>query len=396
MTRKTKVMAMVLVLMMAAGLLAGCGQQAAPAPIPEGELSAAVMLMDYEAKWDLIVEQAKREGKVTFYAYSEEPFFKEMADQFQAEYGISVEVIMGDQNAIFDKVAAEGNRPQGTVDAILMGGQNLGKMIDEGLFYGPFAEMVPNHKYLDTVAAYFTEGIAIRGMLVPFRRNQTGFVYNPEFVSNPPQTVAELERWIEANPGRFGYAPPNSGGSGQAFVTAMIYELTGGAAQYSGDYDESKTAAWSVVWDWLNKIEPNITYGNSNADILDKINQGEIWLAPNWEDMTFKYMEAGNLFQHAEIYIPEGIAMLGGSDDFAVIRNAPNKAAALVWINYLISESAQEQMNDMIGAKPARQNVVAEKNLISDAEISAKGSTWFNGDYKTYMINTWIEEVGRQ
>ena len=42
--------------------------------------------------------------------------------------------------------------------------------------------------------------------------------YNPNKVPNPPKTLDELLAWIKANPGRFTYNSPKTGGSGGAFV----------------------------------------------------------------------------------------------------------------------------------------------------------------------------------
>jgi len=356
----------------------------------------SVLLLSQDEKWDLIVEQGKKEGKVIFYVFCEDQYFKEAAPKFKAEYGIEVKIFNAPQNSILDKLMAEAKRSEGTVDMILIGGQNIIKGLNRGLFYGPILEMVPNYKYLDPTCTYFIEGTDIQGMLVPAKRDQTCFVYNPDKVTNPPQTVEELAKWIKDNPKKFGYCPPNSGGSGQAFVTGIIYALTGGETKYKGAFDEAKTKNWDIVWDWLNEIEPNIRYGNSNGDILDKLNMGEIWLAPNWEDMVSSYMRDGTLFKNAKAYLPEGIPMCGGADAFALINNATHKAAALVFINYLISDFAQAEYNKMLGVKPVNVNAEDVYGLIPYSDIFIKGGSWFNGDYKELMINSWMEKVGRE
>ena len=47
--------------------------------------------------WDKVVEAAKAEGELTFYAWWGEEFWRTAAKDFEAKYGIKVNVVTGDR-----------------------------------------------------------------------------------------------------------------------------------------------------------------------------------------------------------------------------------------------------------------------------------------------------------
>src|SRR3954447_10637594 len=81
---------------------------------------------DYLKKpWDEVVEAAKAEGELTFYAWWGEEFWRTAAKDFENKYGIKVTVITGDRAANIGKVVAEASNANGTIDALLIGGVEL-------------------------------------------------------------------------------------------------------------------------------------------------------------------------------------------------------------------------------------------------------------------------------
>ncbi|TMG61494.1 MAG: extracellular solute-binding protein, partial [Chloroflexi bacterium] len=61
----------------------------------------------------------------------------------------------------------------------------------------------------------------VQNKAVPYRGSSVVLAYNSDKVANPPQTYDDLLTWIKANPGKFAYNEPSTGGSGDAFVIAM-------------------------------------------------------------------------------------------------------------------------------------------------------------------------------
>jgi putative spermidine/putrescine transport system substrate-binding protein len=140
------------------------------------------------------------------------------------------------------------------------------------------------------------EGLKNSGELIPLYRNQTGILYNPARVPNPPQAWDQLVEWIKANPKRFGFNDPSKGGSGQSFVQSAIGAITGGLDQYRDDTEPvpAKLETWNAVWDWMNSMEPYWTYTTSNNDSISRLNSGEFWMTIAWDDDTQVNLKSGS------------------------------------------------------------------------------------------------------
>jgi ABC-type uncharacterized transport system YnjBCD substrate-binding protein len=131
------------------------------------------------ASWDEIVAAAKEEGQVTFYAWYFPDYFKEAAQGFESQYGIKVNLIVGDQTANFNKAIAEKDRAVGTIDIMIVGGQWVKITMDLDLFYGPMKNVIPDAGKLAPSLWEVQEGVLTKGYLTPFHRNQTGILYDP-------------------------------------------------------------------------------------------------------------------------------------------------------------------------------------------------------------------------
>lgn len=344
--------------------------------------------------WDKVVEAAKAEGEVTFYAWWGEEFWRTAAKDFEAKHGIKVNVVTGDRVANIGKVLSEASSAAGTIDALLVGGVELKSLLDAKALYGPLVGVIPDSDKLDPNLSKIQEGYATEGRLVPVYRNQTGLVYDPEKVPNPPQTWAEFITWLDANPGKFAFNDPSKGGSGQAFVQAAIANILGDEGKYQGDTEvkPEKVADWGKVWDWFNANESKFTITSSNNDSLDRVNQGEVLMAPAWDDDTAVSLSKGTLFKRAKLYIPE-FGMPGGGDSLGIPANAPHKAAAMLFIAYLIEADVQKQLNSTIGSYLARVDVSGDNALIPDEQRLKSGRPWLPGTYKKLFIEQFVAEV---
>jgi len=344
--------------------------------------------------WDKVVEAAKAEGEVTFYAWWGEEFWRTAAKDFESKYGVKVNVVTGDRPANIGKVVAEASSETGTVDALLVGGVELKSLLDAKALYGPLVGVIPDSDKLDAKLSKVQEGYATGGYLVPVYRNQVGFLYDPEKVPNPPQSWAEFTAWLDANPGQFAFNDPSKGGSGQAFVQAAILNILGDEGRYAGDteLDEKKVADWGKVWDWFNANQDKFTITASNNDSIDRVNQGEVMMAPAWDDDTAVSLAKGTLFKRAKLYIP-ALGMPGGGDSLGIPANAPHKAAAMLFVAYLVQADVQKQMNATIGSYLARTDIVGENALIPEEQRQKNGRPWIPGAYKGHFIEQFVSEV---
>ncbi len=360
-----------------------------------GTLFAAGPAIDYQtAGWDAIVAAAKAEGQVSFYAWYFADYFKEAAIEFEKQYGIKANVIIGDQTANFNKAIAEKDAAVGTIDVMIVGGQWVKTTTDLNLFYGPIKGVIPEADKLAPSLWEVQEGVLTKGYLAPFHRNQTGMLYDPDRVKNPPQTWEELVAWIDANPLEFGFCDPSKGGSGQSFVHTVIAKTTGGLDKYKGDKDlvPSKVENWTQAWKWINDRKSKMTITVSNNDSIIRMNGGEISLAVAWDDNVKDMMSKGNLFKRAKMYIPK-MGLAGGGDTMGVLKNAPRKAAALLWIRHITTREQQVKKFQMLGAYPARTDVTIEGTLLTEEDRKNNAIPWFPAPYKSHMINEFVRNV---
>jgi putative spermidine/putrescine transport system substrate-binding protein len=347
--------------------------------------------------WDKVVEAAKGQPGVTFYSWWGEEFWRDAGKDFEARYGIPVNVIIGDRAANIAKVVAESSQEQGTIDVLHVGGVEVKSLIDAKALYGPLKGVIPDSDKLDPKLFAIQEGFAHNGYLVPVYRNQVGILYDPEKVPTPPQSWAEFTAWLDANPGQFAFNDPTKGGSGQAFVQTVLLNILGSPEKYAGDteMDQAKVADWGQVWSWLNSNESKFTITASNNDSIDRVNQGEVAMAAAWDDDTSIALAKGTLFKRAKLYVPS-MGLPGGGDTLGIPGNAPNKAAALLFINYLTAAETQKKMNAVLGSYLARTDIAGESALLPEEERQKNGVAWLPGPYKKYYIEQFVSQVLQQ
>jgi putative spermidine/putrescine transport system substrate-binding protein len=364
----------------------------APAAAASATAAASHGLDYLSMTQDQLVAQAKTEGEIVFSAWWGEEFWKEVATQFTKKYGIEARILLGN-NAI-DKILAEKDREIGTIDVQLIGGQDVKTSIDAGLWYGPVFTKLEGHDKLDQKLAAVQEGVQTGGYLVPMYRNQVGFLYDPDRVATPPQTWDEFAAWVAANPKGFAYPDPNKGGSGQGFVQAVIASLTGGLDKYQGDtsVDPAKVSNWNLAWDWLKANNPKMNVTLSNSEDIDLLNQGAASIVSAWDDDSQAAITNGTLFKRAKMYIP-AFGLPGGGDTAGVVKNAPNKAAALLFLEFLTTPEIQQLMNKTVGSIPARTDVTGIPSIIPE-DVRAKNAVpWMPAPYKALYTGDYTKNV---
>ncbi len=344
--------------------------------------------------WDQLVTAAKQEGKVVLYVWYKEKYFNDVAKAFKDKYGIDATVVVGSQQANFNKALAEKAAANGTIDAMVLGGVMVQPAIEQHMVYGPLQARIPDSDKISAASWKTQEGVEIGGYLVPFMRNQTGLLYDPKRVSNPPQTWDQLTAWIDAHPKQFGFCDPQKGGSGQAFVMTLLKYTAGGLDKYYGDtaVDQSKTADWSKAWDWVNQRKDKITITASNNDSAQRLNSGELSLVVEWDDVAVGMMGNGELTKDAKLYIPQ-MGLAGGGDSLGIMANSPHKAAAILLTAFIVSAPEQQAINAPdVGLYPARNDVTAPNTLINPNERQYSLS-WIPGPYKTLFISEFVKNV---
>jgi putative spermidine/putrescine transport system substrate-binding protein len=346
--------------------------------------------------WPAIEAAAKAEGELNVYAFANEDWLNAMAEEFEGKYGIPVTIVIGDEDANLQKALAEKDRAEGTIDVYWLGGGHIIQNLIKGdMLYGPIAQKVPGTDKIKADYLMFQEGVPINGYAVPINDDHTGLVYDPARVADPPQTWEEMVAFINENPQQFAFNDPSRGGSGQGFVQAAIVNILGsGQDKYMGDLDldASKVADWGAAWDWFNAIEGGVVITGGNRDSLDRLNQGEVSLAAAWEGDTIVGRREGTLPKGAVFYIPE-FGMPGGADSLGILKNAPHKAAGLLFIAHVFQPEQQARMYELQGSLSARLDVLPSDAQVGMEEIEQNSRLWIAGPYKSYFIDEFVKQV---
>jgi ABC-type uncharacterized transport system YnjBCD substrate-binding protein len=122
------------------------------------------------------------------------------------------------------------------------------------------------------------------------------------------------------------------------------------------------------------------------------MNGGEISMTVAWDDNVKDMMSKGNLFKRAKMYIPK-MGLAGGGDTMGLLKNAPRKAAGLLWIRHITSREQQLKKFQMVGAYPARTDIAIEGTLLTEADRKNNAIPWFPAPYKSHMISEFVKNV---
>lgn len=341
---------------------------------------AALLLMttaaaaDSEAltamRWDQIVEEA-RGGTVNWFMWGGADNINAYVSDYVAgvlkrDHDITLNrVPITDAAEIVNLILTEkeaGVTDTGSVDLIWINGENFRSMKQGDLAFCGYTDILPNNALVnwDNPAIANDFGVPVDGCEVPWNTVQFAFAHDSATLPEPPRDMAGLIDWIKANPGQFTYpAPPDFTGS--VFVRHVFYHAAGGPDALLGPFDQAKfdevaPKAWAI----LNEIEPFLwragaTYPTTVTQLNELFANGEVAFTFNYDPSQF------GIAVQAGIY-PETVRSYGledgtiGNTNYTLIPfNSPNKAAAMVAQNVLLSGEAQleKAKTEVWGAAPA-------------------------------------------
>ncbi len=300
-----------------------------------------------------------------------------------------------------------GNGAQGVLDKILAA-KRAGRTTDvdlwetepsyvdqgipEGLWARLNARILPS---LDRVPVHALEAADYYG--VPYRGSSVVIAYNSQFVKDPPKTFDDLTAWIKANPGKFTYCDPNTGGSGQAFVMAAIYRFVQ-ASKFAGKaYDPKEETSWEPAWKLLREMQPamynNGFHPNGNVAVLQLLAQQNIWMASVWSDMGLDWYKRGQLpksVKFEQITPP----LFGGDATVTLPAGSAHLEGALTLLNWLLTPEAQSLVIDMVSGYPGIDwKYMPESVRAKFADVAKSPAPFPNAKYIADMKRLWHDNV---
>ncbi|GAC1359176.1 MAG: ABC transporter substrate-binding protein [Herpetosiphon sp.] len=310
-------------------------------------------------KWNSILAAARGQT-VNWYMYGGADSINRFVDTFYGKplkdsYGITLNrVPVADTVDAVNQVLSEkqaGKNP-GAVDVIWINGANFASLKQATMLYDGWSRKLPNAKLVnyDNKALNLDFGTPIGDMESPWSSAELQFIYDSARtkVEELPRSYAELKQYACSHKGRVTYIAPGPGAfQGTRFVKQALYEISGGAEQWSGTFNQALWDRWSPkLWQFLNDLKPCLwrqgaTYAKDENELHSLFANNEIDFSS-----TQAIAGAGPLIKDGKVP-PTARAfvfdndMIGDFNYVAIPSNAPNKAAALVLANLMLEPDLQ-------------------------------------------------------
>lgn len=308
-----------------------------------------------EKDWNTILSEAKG-STVTFYGWGGSDMTNKWLDNFVAknlkeQYDINFKRVGMDIDDILNKLVGEkqANSKNGNIDIVWINGENFYTAKKNSLIFGAFAEKIPNFNKLIDKSSHevkYDFGFPVDGLEIPYGKAQFVIIYNGDKIAKVPSGHRELLEFAKSNPGKFTYpAPPDFTGS--AFVRNIIYDIVGYEKFVDMKADkETVEKAIQPAIDYLKELKPYLwNQGKTYPATIDQLDNmyadGQVLMSMTYSPYSISGRIDNGLFpQGTKSFLFEK-GTIGNTHFLTIPFNAPNKAGALVALDFILSAKAQ-------------------------------------------------------
>lgn len=303
------------------------------------------------ARWEEVVASA-RGTTVRWRMWRGDPSINAYVDDWVAprlaeRYGITLRPIEGLGPDIVAQLRVESQAgARGTADLVWINGETFAALQRDSLLYGPWARWLPSAALIDSaspiVARDFERDPA--GYESPWGRVQFALIYDTLRTPTPPRSVAELEQWILAHPGRFTH---DQGFTGATLHKIILYAVNGGVDSLQGGFSEVRWERASVpLFAWLQRTRSAFWRGGRAfppgvADLHRLFANGDVdfSMSNNQHEVLTKVRQGVLPATSRALLLRDGT--IANSHFVGIPRNAPNIAGAMVVADFLLTPEAQ-------------------------------------------------------
>ena len=232
------------------------------------------------------------------------------------------------------------------IDMVWINGETFYQLRQIEALYGPFTDKLPHSQYIDFENPYI--GIdfqqPIDGFESPWGNVQFSIIYDTTRVASPPRNRHELKAWVQENPGRFTF---DTAFTGMTFLKCLLFDFSGDPSVFGGPFDEAVYLEYSSqLWAYLNEIKPFFwkkgkTFPTGVAPLHQMYSNSEVDFTMSYNDGEIDNKILQGVFPTSSSAFAFESGTIQNSHYLGIVDNAPNKAGALVAINFLISPAAQ-------------------------------------------------------
>lgn len=358
-----------------------------------------------DKSWDDILKIAKG-TTVTFYGWGGDEninrwFDGVVAKELKEKYDITLERVPMLPNEYLPKLLNEKQlNSKGTIDIVWINGENFYSAKKNGLLFGPFTEKLPNfNAYIDknSTDISYDFGYPVEGYEAPYGRAQMVLIADTKKIDFLPKNHKEFFELAKKYPGKITY-PDVTDFTGSAFVRNIICDIVGCDVLLNVEPEKEKVKEIiKPALEYLKELKPYLwrqgkTYPASIAQLDNMFADGEVCLTMNYAPLhPVTKIEEGIFPKTTRSFVFDK-GTIGNTHFLAIPFNAPNKAGALVVINYLLSPKAQASKYEpkVWGDLPVVDYKLMDENerrLFDDINIG-EGVI-----YKDILLNRRIPEI---
>lgn len=299
------------------------------------------------------IESAARDTRVNMMMWHGDPQITAYMNTYvkpalASDYGIDLRLLNGQGNEIVGLLMREmeAGVTASEVDLVWINGETFYQLRQIDALHGPFTDQLPNSNMVDWSNPFIAYDFQqpVEGFECPWGNVQMTLIYDEARLKSPPQNKEALAIWLIDNPGRFTIG---NDFTGMTLLKSWLIDFAGGPGALDGPFDEAKyRQASDSLWAYLKRIKPYLwqqgqTFPNQIAAMHQLFANGELWftMSNNDSEVDNKILQ-GVFPTTARAYVPEE-GTIRNSHYLGIPKNAPQKAAAMVVCNFLISPAAQ-------------------------------------------------------
>ena len=305
---------------------------------------------------------------------------------------------------IYEKLSAEKDKPSWDIDVAVIHQKASAQMKGEGMLL-PYTKDVETEKYVTNPMTTNALGVDVKDVAIPMFESQTAIAYNSDIVKEPPKNFDELTKWVDANPGKFGYNGIKGGMAGVGFVVGWIYAYTPDMQKMlNGPYDPNLKSDWDGAFAKLAAFNKKVVMTPGNAGTLDMLGRGEIAMGPVWVDMFYSWQADGKLPPSVKLKLI-GPGMPGQPMYYTVPAKAAHAKLAEEFI--ALATSPQVQADGIVKKfnwYPGIDPTAVKANLdqaswdklfvdVTPADIAANGKTFPMTPYFNDVLASYEQKV---
>ena len=355
-------------LILSSSLLAGSAGAIEPLGGSDFNVKAKVDLkaLDRSNFVAVLTPVAKGEGasELVFYDFADTlcDLLAKESQGFTDQTGIKVKHVCVDGDTATQQIiAAEQSGSKPPVDVFFGPNNSMRAMTKAGAIANlPLVTLVPQAQDLDQEAALRSRGFQHGGTVLPFHRNQTVIAYDAAKIAEPPSGLVEIFDYAKAHDLKVAVTNPTKGGSGSGFIESALLALAPECKNDLYDFSLTEDQAKAVAARCMPKVvaffkerQGIIDYTNGNENSIQEIANGVVGFATVWEDDLYTLAAKGMVPKTVKPMLLSS-GEVGDGDGVFVLSSTDKVEAALLYVNFLMSDQVQIDKLEQTGSRTAR------------------------------------------